>query len=468
MKKTQKRLLASLIAAALLTGTNMVADAAGRKAPVKEPTAQLPIIVEADKLYYNDTDGNLSANGSVKIRQAEQTLLSESVRGNSQQNMFWLDESATFLLPETKIVGDKGQYNYKDRSGTIEHAKGTVEHEIVTGQTINFEPEKVIIYNGTMTKCPAKVPDYHISADKVEIWPGEKMIAYNAKVWIKNTVIYSIPKYQKSLREEQSEFPQIGYSSDNGFMIKQSLAYPLSPKTYLHTDLAYYTNAGFKPVFGLGVSEKMFDAGITYGYFSDIDNDWIKKSPEIYLSSKSMRLGDSPVSYSFTASFGQWSGLRGSTEEESWHQDYKLYFQHDPIKLSKSLTLSAGTGLELVKESADHSSKAVGLFDISLGKVWSPKVSTRVGYGYASERTQYFNYNSGIDYTRLWVYSISYQADRLNGLSYTQVYDVELGRTREVYYTWNRDLHCWQTTITFYQDKLAKDDQIIWKLHTKI
>ncbi|MCX7781637.1 MAG: LPS-assembly protein LptD [Negativicutes bacterium] len=468
-KKTAQKAFVGLAAAIMTFNAYTAADAAVavKKDKLEQKQVQAPLVIEAERLYFSDLSGDMHAEGKVVITQNQDQILADLIRGNSKQTTVWIDGKATLLQPGEKvnITGERLEYNYQTQAGTMQTARGLVDSERVSAQNISVNQNKVVLYNGTMTKCPAEVPDYHISARKVEIWPGEKMIAYDAKVWLKGKIIYSVPKYQRKLNKDQSEMPQIGYSDKDGFMLKQSLSYPLSPKAAVAADLVYYTKTGFKPVFSLDVDEKMFSWAVTAGHFRDADDDWIKKSPDFSLASKAMRLGDSPVSVKFSGSAGKWTGLRGSEVQESWHQDYKLYFSRDPLKLNKTSTLYLGTGLQYVAESADDSAKTIRLFDAGISTKWSPKVSTWLGYNFASDTAHYFNYG-GIDYTKQWVYGLTVTPDRLNAVSYTQVYDIDNSRVKDVYYTWNHNLHCWQLTVTFHTDKVGKKDEITWKLHT--
>ncbi|MDR3590499.1 MAG: LPS-assembly protein LptD, partial [Negativicutes bacterium] len=188
MPNTKMLLLSSLIMAAMvcttLPGQAATSDAGQtKKTAEKSPVVveKAPIVVEGDELYFNDSNGDLFANGNVVVTQGQAKVLGEMLRGNAKQNEIWIDDSSTFTEPGTRLVGTTTRYNYGTKTGTMQQASGKVEHEIVTGEQIDFMPDKIIIHNGTQTGCPAKVPDYHLSADRIEIWPGDKLIAYNAK-----------------------------------------------------------------------------------------------------------------------------------------------------------------------------------------------------------------------------------------------------------------------------------------------
>ena len=133
------------------------------------------------------------------------------------------------------------------------------------------------------------------------------MIFYDAKFWIKDTVIYSIAKYQKMLGAEgESEFPTVGYTSSSGVSIRQHIEYPLSDRVALFADPTYYSRAGFKPIYGAIDREKGYSLSIVNGSFRDSDDNWVKKEPEIKFQTHPQPIADWPIKYTFTAVSGFW------------------------------------------------------------------------------------------------------------------------------------------------------------------
>lgn len=456
-----KRIAQALVALSFVihAGAGYAAEEAAQKVANKKASSvqsPIPIVVEADKLYFSDATGNLNAQGNVVIVQGKQKVYAQEVKGNTKETQIWIDDKANLVDPLTNITGLQTRYNYGTKTGTMLKAGGKVGREHVAANNIEFFPDKYILYDGTMTKCPAKVPDYHISAEKVVIWPGDKLIAYNAKFWVKNTVIYTRAVYQKSLKDDQSEMPQIGYSNDDGFYIKQYFEYPLGGNVGAFGDIGYYTKHKFRSAYGIIDRERNFDLSLVHGHYQDGDGRWIKKEPEARFDYKSHRVGNLPVSYTFSAIYGKWT----DSTRSSWHQNYILYFTRDPIKLSKSLTLNLGTGYEITKESFDSSTTRSFRYNTSLHKTWTPKFSTWTGYNYTQNNTStLFDYNR-VNVGRELVYGFTYRMDHMNTFTVSQSYDLNKGQVYETYYTWHRNLHCWQMTL----DYKAKEKRLQWNI----
>lgn len=426
----------------------------------QDAKSKAPIVIEGEDLSFNDTTGQVFAKGNVVVTQNGAKIATDLLEGNTKQNLVWADSPTTMTETEKKIhlVGQGIRYNYQDKNGTMQQAAGQVDKERVSGQNIDMlSTDEIIIHNGTMTRCPAKVPDYHVSAERIELWPGQKMIAYNAKVWIKNVVIYSTPKYQTMLGEGagKNEYPHVKYNNHDGLSIRQYLEYPLSDNVAAYADVNYYSKHGFKPDYGVIDRESHFSFKTEGGYFEDDDDNWIKKEPEFSFAYNPQRLGHLPIKYSINAAYGKWKD-GGIT---SWHQDYSIYFTHDPIKLSDTLTLDIGAGREWVHESYDGSTQNMLRFNTTLTKVLSPRWTTWVGYHYTSDYEGLFDYNSP-DMGRELDTGFSYKIDNLNTISFNQRYDLGNDRVYDQDYTWKRNFHCFEADITYR----AKRHELRWNL----
>lgn len=425
-----------------------------------KPAGKVPVVIEADNLSFSDSTGDFSADGHVSVVQDGDKIVTDFLRGNNKQTEFWIDGKADFFELGTKLTGTGTHYNYTDHTGSMKNAVGTVEKQYVSGKDLDLAVGKMVIYNGTLTSCPAIVPDYHMSARRVEIWPGDKMIAYDAKFWLGKMVIYSTPRYETSLKDgagTQNAFPRLHYSSANGLGIMQKFEFPIGDHVAAYTDIAYDTRLGFKNQYGVIDREKTYSLNLMDGDYQDGNDNWIKKEPELNFSLYNHRLGKSPIQYTFSASYGKWI----DATKESWHQDYNLYFTHDKINLSKSLSLNLGTGIERIKESYDDSLVDTFKFDSVLTKTWTPRFSTLAEYHYTENPSSLFNYNS-TDMAQEGNVGFTYKIDKKNSVGVRERYDLTNHEEYDRYYIWYRDLHCWQATFSYR----TRDSSIHWELST--
>lgn len=463
--KPSKVVAGLLIISLLFAGTLPVA-AAPKKKKDKKPAG--PITIVADELYFSDKTGELFAKGNVVITQDKSRITADLIRGNDKQTEVWTDDAARLTEPRTDMTGMKIRYNYGSQIGSMEDVKGKCGDDFISGKRIHFEEGKVTAYQATTTGCPAKgTPDYRVTARKVEIWPEDKLIAYDAKVWIKNFVIYTTPRYKVSLKKEQeTEYPSFGYRDPDGYWIKQHLDFPMDEYFSLRTDLYYYTNKGFKPNFDALYDRREYSLKLSMGEYSNVMTasgdpafgqstnslNWVTKSPEFRFDWHPQQIGKQPWRFNATALIGKWT----DDTKSSWHQDYLVYFTRDPIFLDKKKTLrwNNGFGLEHIRESYDGSAQSIIRYNTSLVKQVNPWLAVWTGYNFTSNNQSAFAY-SQINVGREWYNGVMVKLDRLTSFSYVNSYDLTNGRTYENYYTLYRNLHCWNTYIQ-YQEKAKR------------
>lgn len=454
MKAT--RIAAGLLVGCLLAALPLSAEAAKRKKP-KPPQ---PIEIVADDMYFSDKTGELFAKGNVVITQEDRKIFADVVRGNNKETEVWVDGQARFTEPLTTLNGTKLRYNYGLKYGSLQDVKGKSDHDFLSARSVQFEQGMYTAYDATMTGCPAKVPDQRVTARKVVIWPGDKLIAYDAKVWIRNFVIYSTPRYTKSLKDNaEEEFPRFGHENRDGYYIAQRMNYAFTDNVSVYADLIYYSQTGFKPDFGIVDREDDFTLRLMEAKLRDSNGNWIRKEPELRFEWQKHPVGKTGWNYQFTGSYGLWN----DDVKSSWHQDYNLYFSRAPIYLDKAKTWTwrLGFGGEHVRDSYDGSAETVFRYNTSLYKRLTPGLTLITGYNYTSNSNNsgIFNYNR-VDVANEWINGFQIQIDKKTAFSFINSYDTLHNRTYENYFTLYRDLHCWRTFVQYR----AKTKEWKWEL----
>ena len=451
----RKRVVATMVVFFMLAGPLPAYAAAMKEKPA------LPVEIVADELYFSDRTGELFAKGNLVVSQGSTQLFADMMRGNEKQTELWVDGKVRYMEPLSDMNGKKMYYNYGSRFGSIANIQGKCGDDFISGDKVDFQQGKYTVYGAATTGCPAKgVPDYRVTARKVVIWPNDKMVAYDAKVWLKNTVIYSTPRYKRSLKknEEDDEFPRFGYQDTDGFWISQRFSYALSDNVSAYADIAYYTKLGFRPTFGVIDQEKNYTMKITTGRFRDDNSNWIRKEPEFRFDLYPQPIGKLPMKYTMGVVVGQWI----DDIKSSWHQDYNLYVRHDPIYFDKdkSWQLDLGTGFQHIRESYDASQQNVFRYNAQLTKKLSPTLTVWTGYNYLDNNNTSFTYGRA-DVAREGIAGISWKVNKRTTISYYTSYDFANSRVYENYYRIKQNFHCWETDITYRSVK----KELIWTVN---
>ena len=424
-------------------------EAVGNKLP--------PVTFEGDDIVYDQKTGAVYAKGKVKITRIESRLLADAIKGNTKTADVYIDDKAHMLQveqPRLVLDGYKTSYNYVKKTGTMENVKGKLDQKYIKGEKLEFLPEHMVIYNGTMTKCSAKVPDYHISADKIEVWPDDHMVMYNVKFWVKNKVVAKKKRHETEIgtNKKDKAFPRIGYHSDDGVYVKQNFEYPVQKNVNAYVDLNYYTKHDFKNVYGVNWNNGYNHFDLQYGSFEDDDDVWIKKEPTLTYRYGSRKIGSSPFSYYLGTEIGKWK----DDSKSSWHKEYYVGLSRDPIDFGKTLHLYTGMEYSITRESYDDSEVKGLSYHATLLKEVNDRLAVFTSYRYSqtTDDKSLFDYGSD-DYARKLEAGFSYRINERDRIVIGQSYDLENNVTKDVDYYWYHDMHCVQMILR-YRDK--RDD----------
>lgn len=267
-----------------------------------------PATVVADKMRYNDTTGEVAAFGRVEIKHMMDTYQTEYVYGNTISQKYVVPGELVWKNPTTDLKAARADYDAKAAVGHFEKVSGwdsgTYYFQGESG-TYDKNANHIVIEHGYFTTkhAVAKVPDYRIEADSIDIYPGDKYIAHNVRLMAKNTVLVTLSTYKGSLQKKRvSPFtliPSPMFDGDNGFGLHNRIEIPLDADMNLtaYMENRWYTKAGYKPDVGVRYQTPVGGLNFHYAEVESSTNDdggiWVKKRPSLEFDSKHFYLGGS-------------------------------------------------------------------------------------------------------------------------------------------------------------------------------
>lgn len=418
-----------------------------------DPTKAAPVAFEGDDLTWNQATGDFEAKGKVKITQLDNhRFTGEDVDGNTITQRIHIPGKGHMmqLTPgQTKVLldGYETNYNYKDRTGTMERAKGQVADSYMSGKRFEFYPDKIIIYDGTKTKCSAQHPDYNLYAQKIEIYPNDKMIMHHVKFLLKGNVIMTKSKYEVDLTKNQNPtdwLPRFGYDKTNGVWVEQNYHTPVAPHVDANLNLMYTSKKSWRNDVNMGWSNRTIYTRVVYGYFDDDDDNWLKKEPSL-LWGHNRRIGHTPFHYGINGEYGRWyqNGIRSN------HNRYTFGISRDAITFAGWL-LHLSTSYEVTKESYDESTVRGFNYDAVLIKDFDDRWSGYAAYRYQKNNTQNSLFDFDNDsFSRKIETGFSYRLDDKNRIAFGAKYNVEGSDWDKLDYYWFHDMHCSQLILHY-------------------
>ena len=430
-----------------------------------DKTKAAPIAFEGEELTYDERDGSFVAKGKVDILQVDaHRFQGEAVTGNTKTQDIHIPDKAHLLQMtpgqiRVTLDGYRATYNYGSKTGFMENGRGKAGAHYITGKRFEFYPDKIVVYNGTDSKCGAIKPDYHMAADKMVIYPNNKVVMEKVRFCIRGKTIFTRDHYEAGIGEnapKDTKWPRVGYSNSNKMWISWDPEFDLRQNVTLHTNLLVTGADGWRSNYDITWANRGMSTGIAYGYFEDSDDKWIKKQPS-YFWKYNHRLGHTHFNYNLGVEYGQWYG-KGIHSD---HTEYNVGLGYDPIKFHR-YTLYLKTGYNITRESYNSSKVSGATADVVLTKDFDERWAAYAGYHYKTKNRQnsLFDFETD-DYSRKLESGFSYRIDDKNRVAVGTKYDLDNRKWRDIDYYWYHDMHC--TQVIFRYRSMSNTWNVRWE-----
>lgn len=435
----------------------LLADAYKMKEQLREPldpTKNIPVAVEGEELFYDEANGDFVVDGDVVLTTLDQRrFTTDHMDGNLQTQDVDIKGKGHVLQltpAQARIIlnGYRTQYNWGKQIGHMEDVSGKIDSKYVKASRVEFYPEKVVLFNTSMTKCNAKNPDYRMTANKVEYYPGIETISYGCKYWLGSIPVYSVAKQVTKENEKQHYMPKVTYNNSDGLGLKDSFSYPIADRISIYTDLYLSQRQKFKNIAGIVYYTKGFGTfNLSTGFHEDTNGHFVHKAPNLRWDYSS-RIGKTPYSYSLAYERGDWS----QDNRTSTHTYSAVTLSRDAIPLGK-WWISPSVNYSITKESYDNS-KVNGMgYDIYADRHFDDRWAMYMGFHYnkVNSKNSVFDYNLD-SYSRKFTTGASYRMSDKDRFVAGFSFDTATNRLMDVDYYWFHDIHC-STIITRYRAK---------------
>ncbi|HEX2948501.1 MAG TPA: hypothetical protein VHV83_02855 [Armatimonadota bacterium] len=178
-----------------------------------EVTLETPhVSISADEVTYNDRTRSALARGNVSIRLED-------------GNTYWGN------ILEYSIATT--QWRFLDFS--VEYPAGFlgppfIAPVFVNGQEASGLPHGLRATNSVVTTCDLPTPHYELQSRRVDIYPGDKLIARDNDVYVLGHRVLHIPWFFLSLRQRRTPIvPEVGKNELEGYFARFLYQYVFSP-----------------------------------------------------------------------------------------------------------------------------------------------------------------------------------------------------------------------------------------------
>ena len=183
-----------VLAAALLLG----ALPARAFAAQPSPSLEIPALISADEIIYDENLGIVTASGNVEIAQNDRVLVADSVSYNLKTNVVTASGSVSLLEPSGEVIfADFVELTDDMREGFIRDIRVllTDRSRLAAVSGIRTGGNKTVFRKGVFSPCelcrddPARAPLWQLKAVEVEHDQAEQVIRYR-DAWME---IFGVP-----------------------------------------------------------------------------------------------------------------------------------------------------------------------------------------------------------------------------------------------------------------------------------
>lgn len=227
----------------------------------EEPAKKVPVTVKADKLDYDRANDVYVAEGNVKLDQdgtrleADKVVLNNKTGEAHAQGKVYLQEKGDI------IRADSVQININTKSGLIYNGNLFMSKDNLhlKGEEIERKSESEYhIKNGIFTTCDEG--EWYLKADEIDVDMDRYATGRGVSFNMVGLPVFYTPYLLFPVRRQSGLLiPEPGYSSSDGFLMKNSVFWALSD----YQDMTFYSD--YRARHGLG-------SGLEYRYINSRDS----------------------------------------------------------------------------------------------------------------------------------------------------------------------------------------------------
>jgi len=426
-----------------------------------------PLRFTADYMRYNGKNGDVFAQGNVIISQAMNVCTTELIQGNMKTQHYDIPGHVLWNREGIYLNGTSAVYDGAKAVATLQNVNGRDnDFYYFSAKEANGEGKEnhFSMKNGYLTtkSALAKVPDYRMEVDTIDVYPHSHYEAKGIKLKVKNTTILTLPSYRGSLKHRHafrvwSLLPRPAFNSTDGIGLYNRLEMPLfgAKDLSIYAENYWFRKSGYKPKVGIYYEPSWGNVSIAVASernFTDADDIvWVEKKPLIRISGRPISLWDDRLMLYLGGELAKQKEVYGNQVTTGKHWDLYAELRGKPIHLGKYVRFHWNTGYRTDVYKNTDIDRDTDEFHKSIRRNnWYYTLAFYGGYGRFYGWMHYVNRHltneSPYAYDRYnekspMEWGVKVDITPLDALSVSWVTDMADGKIKHQYVTYYRDLH---------------------------
>ena len=244
---------------------------------------KIPVTVNADKLDYDRVNDIYVAEGHVRVEQEGLRVEADKVVLNNRTGEA-VAEGKVYIQDKGDIIrADKIQFNISTKAGFIYNGDLFMSKDNfhMKGEKIERKSESVYhVENGTFTTCDQS--EWYLKAKTIDVDMDRYATANGVSFNMAGLPVFYSPYLLFPVRRQTGLLiPEVGYSSSEGFLMKNSFFWAISD----YQDMTFYSDYRARHGLGTGaeyryVNSRDSDGKVYYNYFDTFGQYRVPGTPE--------------------------------------------------------------------------------------------------------------------------------------------------------------------------------------------
>ena len=194
-----------------------------------QPVPGGPITIEAEEITYDAATNVVTARGRVRVTHALFRLFADTMTFDLRTQVVTAEGRVRLIDAQGReLRGTRVVYAILRGEAIITLAETIVDRVYIRAERGQGNAVRLTVDEATITTCDPTRPLYRITARRVEIIPGEELVARDASIWLGSVRVLTLPTYRMSLREARGpRLPGVGSNPTDGLWIDYRYPYRL-------------------------------------------------------------------------------------------------------------------------------------------------------------------------------------------------------------------------------------------------
>ena len=230
-----------------------------------------PMIINGDNVEYSADSKEVVATGNIEVIYKGAKLTCNRLKVNMQTKEGLAEGNARIADAKGVVTGEKIVYDFANKTGIIYNADFRANPYFGKAKKVEkLSNDEFVCKRGYFTTCSLDHPHYRFGVKKLEMIPGDKVLAQQSTFYLWSIPLLYLPRFNYSMKEPIMHVQvEPGTRKDWGPYILNTWRYNLTDNTSARVSLDYRSKLGFAEGFEINYLKSPVGKGDFKFYYTN-------------------------------------------------------------------------------------------------------------------------------------------------------------------------------------------------------